>query len=438
LGESAKAMISRYSLPEMADLWSEQNKFATWLKVEIAVCEVKADQGQIPKSALASIKKRAAFDADRIAAIEAEVNHDVIAFLTNVAENVGPDSKYIHLGLTSSDILDTSLGYQMKQAGLLIRKKLQAVSDLLREMAPKYKDALTIGRTHGVHAEPTVFGLKLALWHTETVRDLRRLDDAIKGISVGKLSGAVGNFAHIEPETETVVCKKLGLVPAEVSTQVIQRDRHAHYLTVLAIIGGTVEKIATEIRNLQRTEILELEEGFTKGQKGSSAMPHKKNPITCERLAGLARVLRGNALAGMENMALWHERDITHSSVERVIIPDSTTLLHYMLHKLYGALSNLVINTDKMRQNLEITHGLIFSQRVLLALTEKMPSREEAYRTVQNLAMKSWEEGLEFKKLVKESAEIRKYLKVKEIDTLFDYAYFTRRAEGIIKRAIEK
>ncbi|HBZ01726.1 MAG TPA: adenylosuccinate lyase [candidate division Zixibacteria bacterium] len=431
-------MIARYSLPEMAALWSEENKFATWLKVELAVCEVKAEMGQIPKEALAKIKKKANFDADRILAIEAEVNHDVIAFLTNVAEYIGPDAKYIHLGLTSSDILDTSLGYLMKQAGLEIGKKLRAVSGLLREMAPKYKDALTIGRTHGVHAEPTVFGLKLALWYAETVRDLKRLDAAIKEISVGKLSGAVGNFAHIEPEVEKLVCKKLGLNAAEVSTQVVQRDRHAHFLAVLAVIGGTVEKIATEIRNLQRTEILELEEGFSKGQKGSSAMPHKKNPITCERLAGLARVLRGNALAGMENMSLWHERDITHSSVERIIIPDSTTLLHYMLHKLYGVLSNLVINTDRMRHNLDITHGLIFSQRVLLALTERMPSREEAYKVVQNLAMKSWDEGVDFRKLIGESPEIRKHLKVKEIDSLFDYSYYTRRADEVIRRATEK
>ncbi len=431
-------MIARYTLPEMADLWSEQNKFATWLKVEIAVCEVKTEKGQIPKSALASIKGKAAFDPDRIAAIEAEVNHDVIAFLTNVAENVGAESKYIHLGLTSSDILDTSLAYLMKRAGLLIRKKLRDISALLRDMAPKYKDALIMGRTHGVHAEPTVFGLKLALWYTETVRDLKRLDAVIKEVSVGKLSGAVGNFAHIEPEVEKLVCKKLGLSAAEVSTQVIQRDRHAHFLAVLAVIGGTVEKIATEIRNLQRTEILELEEGFSKGQKGSSAMPHKKNPITCERLAGLARVLRGNALAGMENIPLWHERDITHSSVERIIIPDSTILLHYMLHKLHEVLSNLVINTDRMRQNLDLTRGLIFSQRILLALTERMPSREEAYRIVQDLAMKSWNERLDFKKLIRESPQVRKYLKVKEIDTLFDYAYYTRRANEVIGRAIAK
>jgi adenylosuccinate lyase len=431
-------MIERYTLPEMARLWSDENKYATWLKVELAVCEVQAGKGEIPKQALANIKSKAAFDSKRIAAIEAEVNHDVIAFLTNVAENVGADSKYIHAGLTSSDILDTSLGLLMKEAGLLVKKKLEAVSNLLREMAPRYKDALQIGRTHGVHAEPTVFGLKLALWYTETVRDLKRLDTGIKEVAVGKLSGAVGNFAHIEPEVEALVCKKLGLTPAEVSTQVVQRDRHAYYLSVLAIIGGTVEKITTEIRNLQRTEILELEEGFAKGQKGSSAMPHKKNPITCERLAGLSRVLRGNALAGMENIALWHERDITHSSVERIIIPDSTILLHYMLDKLHNVLSNLVINTDRMMANLEITRGLVFSQRVLLALTERMPSRENAYKIVQNLAMKSWKQGIDFRTLVKKSPEITNYLRGKEIDSLFDFSYYTRRADEVIERAIAK
>jgi adenylosuccinate lyase len=431
-------MIERYTLPEMARLWSDENKYATWLRVELAVCEVQAGKGEIPKQALANIKRKAAFDPIRIAAIEAEVNHDVIAFLTNVAENVGSDSKYIHVGLTSSDILDTSMGLLMKEAGILVKKKLKTVADLLREMAQRYKDALQIGRTHGVHAEPTVFGLKLALWYTETVRDLKRLDSAIKEVAVGKLSGAVGNFAHIEPDVEELVCKKLGLTPAEVSTQVVQRDRHAYFLSVLAIIGGTVEKIATEIRNLQRTEILELEEGFSKGQKGSSAMPHKKNPITCERLAGLSRVLRGNALAGMENIALWHERDITHSSVERIIIPDSTILLHYMLDKLHYVLSNLVINTDRMRANLEITRGLVFSQRVLLALTERMPSREEAYKIVQNLAMKSWKQGIDFRTLVKKSPDITKFLKGKEIDSLFDFSYYTRRADEVIERAIAK
>jgi len=431
-------MISRYTMPEMADLWSDENKFASWLKVEIAVCEAMAERGEIPSGAVSVIKRKASFDVDRIAAIEAEVNHDVIAFLTNVAENVGYESKYIHVGLTSSDILDTSLAWQMKQAGLLIRRKLKLIADFLRKEAPRYKGAVCIGRTHGVHAEPTVFGLKLALWYTETARNLKRLDSAIRDVATGKISGAVGNFANTDPELEAAVCKKLGLKPAKVSTQVVQRDRHAYFLSVLAIIGGTVEKIATEIRNLQRTEILELEEGFAKGQKGSSAMPHKRNPITCERLAGLARVLRANSMAAMENMALWHERDITHSSVERIIIPDSTILLHYMLDKLYHILSNLKINTERMKKNIELTRGLVFSQRVLLALTEKMPGREEAYKLVQSLAMKSWDKGASFMTLLKSSSSVRKYLNPKEIDTLFDISYYTRRARKIIDRATAK
>ena len=430
-------MIARYTLPEMADLWSEENKFATWLKVEIAACEARAKLGEIPQKAVAAIKKKARFDIARIDQIEAKVQHDVIAFLSSLAENVGPESKYIHVGLTSSDILDTSLAFLMKQSGILIREKLKSVSDLLREMVPRYKDAVCIGRTHGVHAEPTVFGLKLALWYTETLRNLRRLDAAIAEIAVGKLSGAVGNFANTDPRVEEFVCRKLGLKAAQVSTQVVQRDRHAYFLSVIAIIGGMIEKIATEIRSLQRTEILELEESFTRGQKGSSAMPHKKNPITCERLAGLSRVLRGNAAAAMENIALWHERDITHSSVERVIIPDSTILLHYMLDKLYGVLLNLKIDTRRMKHNINATRGLVFSQRVLLALTEKMPSREEAYKLVQSLAMESWDEGADFKALVKSSDMIRKYLKPKEIDTLFDISYYTRKADEIIGRALK-
>lgn len=431
-------MISRYTLPEMANLWSDENKFATWLKVEIAVCEARAERSEIPAAAVSVIKQKADFDIDRIAAIEAEVDHDVIAFLTNVAENVGKESKYIHVGLTSSDILDTSLACHMKQAGLLIKKKLKSIAEFLRTEAPRYKKAVCIGRTHGVHAEPTVFGLKLALWYTETARNLKRLDSAIKDVATGKISGAVGNFANTDPELEEAVCNKLGLTAAKVSTQVVQRDRHAHFLSVLAIIGGTVEKIATEIRNLQRTEILELEEGFAKGQKGSSAMPHKRNPITCERLAGLARVLRANSMAAMENMALWHERDITHSSVERIIIPDSTILLHYMLDKLYHTLSNLKIDTERMKKNIELTRGLVFSQRVLLALTEKMPSREEAYKLVQSLAMKSWDKGANFKTLLKSSSGVRKYLNPKEIDTLFDISYYTRKADKIIDRATAK
>ncbi len=421
----------------MTDLWSDQNKYAVWLKVEIAVCQARAERGELPSSIVDAIRKKAGFDVARIDQIEAEVNHDVIAFLTSLAEHVGEESKYIHVGLTSSDILDTSLAYLMKQAGLEIKTKMESAAGLLREMAFRYKDTPCIGRTHGVHAEPTVFGLKLALWYSEMSRGLSRLDRAIEGIAVGKLSGAVGNFANIDPEIEKLVCSRLGLAPAPVSTQVIQRDRHAYYLSVLAIIGGTIEKIATEIRNLQRTEILELEEGFAKGQKGSSAMPHKKNPITCERLAGLARILRANSMAAMENMALWHERDITHSSVERVIIPDSTTLLHYMLEKLIGILKNLEINEDNMMKNLKLTRGLVYSQRVLLALTDKMPSREEAYKIVQTLAMRSWENKSDFKDLLKSSSEVMKYLNPKEIDTLFDISYYTGRAGEIIKRACD-
>jgi adenylosuccinate lyase len=431
-------MIDRYTLPEMADLWSDRNKFDTWLKVEIAVCENRARMGEIPADAVSVIKEKASFDIDRISAIEAEVDHDVIAFLTNLAENIGPESRFVHLGLTSSDVLDTSLGYLMKQAGILIREKLTAVADLLRKIAPRHKNTVCIGRTHGVHAEPTVFGLKLALWYSEMTRNLARLDGAIREVAVGKISGAVGNFANTNPKLEEAVCKKLGLKPARVSTQVVQRDRHATFLSVLAIVGGTVEKIATEIRSLQRTEILELEEGFSKGQKGSSAMPHKKNPVTCERLAGLARVLRANSMAAMENMALWHERDITHSSVERIIIPDSTILLHYMLDKLYRVLSGMKIDKARMRENVELTKGLVFSQRVLLSLTGKMASREEAYKLVQDLAMKSWEEKSDFKSLLKGSTRVRKYLSAKEIDTIFDISYYTRRAGEIIDRAIAK
>jgi adenylosuccinate lyase len=429
-------MIPRYTLPGMARLWSDENKFATWLKVEIAVCDARAEKGNIPSKAAEAIRKKATFDIKRIEEIEAVTDHDVIAFLTNVAENVGEESKYIHVGLTSSDVLDTSMAILMKEAGSLIKKELTETAEILKEMAPRYADVPCIGRTHGVHAEPTVFGLKLALWYTEVVRDLKRLNLAMKEISVGKLSGAVGNFANIDPEIELAVCKKLGLKPAEVSTQVIQRDRHAYYLSILAVIGGTIEKIATEIRNLQRTEIREVEEGFAKGQKGSSAMPHKKNPITCERLAGLARVLRANSLAAMENMALWHERDITHSSVERVIIPDSTTLLHYMLHKLNTILINLKIDPKRMLENIELTRGLVFSQRVLLALTENMPSREEAYKVVQALAMKSWDKGEDFKKLVSSSPEVKKYLKPNEIGSLFEISYYTGKANEIIKRAL--
>ena len=340
-------MIRRYTLPEMDNLWSEQSKFEIWLEIEIAVCEAWAKLGKIPVSAVNVIKRKARFDIERIEEIEAETKHDVIAFLTNLAEYIGPEAKYIHYGLTSSDILDNSLSITIQRSAALIRKRLARTAALTKSLARKYAKTVCIGRTHGVHAEPTIFGLKMALWYRELQRGIERLDQAAEGLAVGKISGAVGNFANVDPRVERIVCRKFKLAPAEVSTQIIQRDRHAAFLNSLAVIGGSLEKFATEIRNLQRTEIGEVEEGFARKQKGSSAMPHKRNPITCERIAGLSRVLRGNALAGMENQALWHERDITHSSVERIVIPDSCILLDYMLYLFENILQGLVVNESK-------------------------------------------------------------------------------------------
>ncbi len=429
-------MISRYTLPEMDILWSEPSKFATWLEVEIAVCEAWAKLGKIPDSAVNAIKRKARFDVERIEEIEAETKHDVIAFLTSVAEYVGPESKYIHYGLTSSDILDISLSITIQRAAALIRKRLVTSASLTRKLAKKYANTICIGRTHGVHAEPTVFGLKLAMWYRELLRDIERFDQATKMMAVGKISGAVGNFANVDPRVEKMVCRKFGLYPAEVSTQIIQRDRHAAFLNAIAVIGGSLEKFATEIRNLQRTEIGEVEEGFSRKQKGSSAMPHKRNPITCERIAGLARVLRGNALAGMENQALWHERDITHSSVERIIIPDSCILIDYMLHLFENILRGLVVNETRMRENVFARGGIVFSQRILLALTAKMPSREEAYRVVQSIAMKAIEENGNFKEMISHSPEVNKYMTKKEIESCFDINYFTKQVPKIMKRAL--
>jgi adenylosuccinate lyase len=429
-------MINRYTLPQMQNLWSEQNKFATWLEVEIAVCEAWAKLGIIPDSAISVIKRKARFDVERIEEIEAETKHDVIAFLTNLAEYVGPEAKYIHYGLTSSDILDISLSITMQRAAVLIRKRLVTTAALTKSLARKYAKTVCIGRTHGVHAEPTIFGLKMAMWHRELQRGIGRLDEATKSIAVGKISGAVGNFANVDPRVERMVCRKFKLVPAEVSTQIIQRDRHAAFLNSLAVIGGSLEKFVTEIRNLQRTEIGEVEEGFARKQKGSSAMPHKRNPITCERIAGLARVLRGNALAGMENQALWHERDITHSSVERIVIPDSCLLMDYMLYLFENILRGLVVNEDRMLENVYARGGIVFSQRVLLALTPKMPSREEAYRVVQTIAMKAIEENLRFQDLISESPEVRKYLTDREIKKCFDIGYYTKNVPQIMKRAL--
>ncbi|MEK6565778.1 MAG: adenylosuccinate lyase [Bacteroidota bacterium] len=413
-------MISRYTRPEMGRIWEDQNKFRIWLEIEILACEAQAKLGLVPPQAVDTIRSKAKFDVDRILEIEKEVKHDVIAFLTNVGEYVGADSRFIHLGMTSSDVLDTSLAVQMKQSAELILRGLEGLKNILAKRAKEFKHTVMIGRTHGIHAEPTTFGLKLALWYAETQRNIERLQAALKSVSVGKVSGAVGTYQHIDPSVEKHVCEKLGLQPDSISTQVVQRDRHAEFMNTLAVCGCSLEKFATEIRHLQKTEVLEVEEQFTKGQKGSSAMPHKRNPITCERIAGLSRVLRGNAVAAMENVALWHERDITHSSVERVIIPDSCVLLDYMVDEFTKVIQNLEVYPAHMQQNLDATQGLIFSQEVLLALTRKGMKREDAYRIVQDKAMKVWQNGKDFKSLLKTSEEVMKALSEKEVDELFD------------------
>ncbi|MFZ0389669.1 MAG: adenylosuccinate lyase [Calditrichia bacterium] len=411
-------MIDRYTLPEIGRIWQDQNKYGIWLKIEVLACEAQAKLGNIPQEALQKIKERADFRVERILEIEETVQHDVIAFLTNVAEYVGPDSRYIHYGMTSSDILDTTLAVQMKQSGELILDKLQKLRDVLAKRAVEFKDTVMIGRTHGIHAEPITFGLKLALWYNDTLRSIERMQQALETISVGQISGAVGTYDHLDPAVEEHVCKELDLKPADISTQVIQRDRHAQFLQVLALNGASLEKIAVEIRHLQRTEVLEAEEPFGKGQKGSSAMPHKKNPIICERITGMARLLRGNSAAALENVALWHERDISHSSVERVIIPDSTITLYYMLHKTIQVISGLVVHESHMQRNIALTHGLIYSQPVMLRLIEKGLNREEAYKIVQRNAMKVWDEETDFVEVIKKDAEAGRYLNAQEIDLI--------------------
>ena len=427
-------MISRYTRPEMGRIWESENLYAKWLEVEIAACEAMAQEGLIPEEALENIKKKAAFSVGRILEIEEETKHDVIAFLTNVEEHVGPDSRYIHLGLTSSDILDTSFALLLKQAMEIIVQDLQELMDVIRIRAMEHKYTVMIGRSHGIHAEPITFGLKLAVWYSEMKRNLKRLVEARDVVSYGKLSGAVGTFANTSPKIEALVCKKLGLRPEEISTQIIQRDRHAQYFSSLAILAGTLEKIAVEIRHLQRTEVLEVEEPFAKGQKGSSAMPHKKNPIGCENISGLARLVRSNSLAAMENMPLWHERDISHSSVERVIAPDSTILIDYMLHRLTGILRGLVVHADRMDENLKKMKGLIFSQQLLLKLAGKGLERQTAYVMVQRNAMKVWETGQEFKDLIMEDQEIGGYLSKTEIEEIFDLDYHVKHVDDIYER----
>jgi adenylosuccinate lyase len=398
-------MIERYTLPEMGVIWQDSFKFDTWLKIEILACEARAAAGEIPKEDLNTIKEKASFDVKRILEIEETTKHDVIAFLTNVSEHVGPASRHIHYGMTSSDILDTTLSYQMKSAGELLLKRLYQLKDVLKSRGNEHKYTLCIGRSHGIHAEPTTMGLKFALWYEETKRNIKRLINAIEVISVGQISGAVGTFEHLSPSVEQYVCDKLGLKPAPVTTQVIQRDRHAEFLSVIALIGSSLEKIAVEIRHLQRTEVLEAEEYFSKGQKGSSAMPHKRNPIISERITGLARLLRSNAMAAYENNALWHERDISHSSVERVIVPDSCITLDYMLDLGIKLVRDLIIYPDNMLNNLNITRGLVYSQTILLRLVDKGVSREDAYKIVQTAAMKVWDD--KGKNLQEELVEIR-------------------------------
>jgi len=413
-------MIERYTLPEMGKIWNDENKFRIWLEIETLACEAQAELGIVPKEAVKLIREKGNFSTARILEIEQEVKHDVIAFLTNVGEYVGPESRFIHLGMTSSDILDTALAVQMKQSGELLLKRLESLKEVLARRAKEFKNTVMIGRTHGIHAEPITFGLKLALWYAEIVRDLERLAAAIKTISVGKVSGAVGTYQHLDPSVERYVCTKLGLQPAPISTQILQRDRHAEFMNTLALCGCSLEKFATEIRHLQKTEVLEAEEYFSKGQKGSSAMPHKRNPIICERVAGLARILRSNALAAMENVALWHERDISHSSVERVIVPDSCILLDFILHDMTNIIDRLLVYPEHMTRNLNATRGLIYSQEVLLALTRKGMKREDAYRLVQEQTMKVWKEEKDFKALLLGSEEVMKILSSKELDELFD------------------
>jgi adenylosuccinate lyase len=427
-------MIPRYSRPEMARIWSDENRFATWLRVEIAATEVLAERGVVPAEALAAIRSRARFDVARIDAIEKEVQHDVIAFVSDVAESVGPEGRWLHYGLTSSDVVDTALSLVMCDACELVAQDLEALLAVVRERAYEHKDTPMIGRTHGVHAEPMTFGLKLALWHAELTRDRERLARAWQAVSVGKLSGAVGTFSHLPPEVEEAVCERLGLQAAPISTQVLQRDRHAEVLTTLAILAATLEKIATEIRALQKTEVREVEEPFAEKQKGSSAMPHKRNPVGCEQVSGLARVVRANALAALEDVTLWHERDISHSSVERVIVPDSFLAVDHMLRRMTDILRGLAVHPERMRRNLESTRGLVYSGQLLLDLTARGMRREDAYRVVQHHAMEAWRSDGDFRARVTGDPEIRAVLGEPELDEVFRLERYLTHVDAIFRR----
>jgi adenylosuccinate lyase len=426
-------MIERYSRPQMKKIWSEENKFDQWLKVEIAVCEAWAELGEIPRKDIVKIRK-AGYNLNRTAKFLKVTHHDMTAFLNSVAESLGPESRFIHLGLTSSDVMDTALGLQLTQAADILAKDIAELISVLESKAIEHKYTIMMGRTHGVHAEPTTFGLKMALWTEEMKRDAQRLAEAKKIISVGKISGAVGTYATVPPQVEKIACARLGLTPAPISSQIVQRDRHAQFLTTLAIIASSLEKFATEIRGLQRTEVREVEEPFAEGQTGSSAMPHKRNPELCERICGLARLIRGHALTSLENITLWHERDISHSSTERIILPDSCLAVDYMLSIFTSIMKGLKVYPESMRRNIELTQGVIFSQRVLLALIDKGLPREKAYKMVQDNATKAWEKRKSFLSLLEADKQITARLSKKELNSLFDYDYYLKHVDDVFKR----
>ncbi|MFQ5949238.1 MAG: adenylosuccinate lyase [Nitrospiria bacterium] len=427
-------MIDRYSRPRMAAIWKSAHKYETWLAVELLACEALVREGEVPASALNVIRSNAKIDSDRIDALEKEVKHDVIAFLSSVAEKVGEEGRFLHLGMTSSDVLDTSLAVLMRQAADLLIDDLEGLLEVLKEKAHQYKETIMIGRSHGIHGEPITFGLKMALWYAETERNLLRMRQAREVISFGKISGAMGTYAHLSPSVERYVCDKLGLKPEPVSNQIVQRDRHAQYIQTLALIAASLEKFATEIRHLQRTEVLEAEEPFETGQKGSSAMPHKRNPVGSENICGLARVIRSHAAAALEDVPLWHERDISHSSVERIILPDSTILLDYILYRFTKILNGLFVYPEKMMQNLERTGGTLFSQNILLLLIKKGMKREDAYEIVQRVAMDVYEEGGTFKEALQKHPKLSSYVNPKEVEACFDPRQFIRHIETIYKR----
>ncbi len=427
-------MIERYTRPEMGAVWTEEGKYASWLEVEILACEAWAELGVIPREDVAALRANARFDVARIEEIERETRHDVVAFTRALSENLGPERKWVHYGLTSTDVVDTAQGYRLKQANQILRQDLKQLIQVLKERAREHKMTVMMGRTHGVHAEPITFGLKLALWYAEMLRNLERFETAAEQVEYGKISGAVGTYANIPPFVESYVCEKLGIKPAPISTQTLQRDRHAHYMATLALIATSLEKFAVEIRGLQKSEVREVEERFHPGQKGSSAMPHKRNPVGAENITGLSRLMRGYMLAAYENVPLWHERDISHSSVERVALADATILLDYMLHRFTDLVRELTVFPENMLRNMERTFGLIYSQRVMLALIEKGLSREEAYDLVQPRAMQAWEEQRPFREILEEAPRIRELLSKEELDDCFDYRHHLRHVDTIFQR----